>query len=143
MTGVRGVDHVNLRAPSALIERLRCFYIDVIGLREGHRPSFRSGSRGYWLYAGEAPVLHLSISAEGDAAPQPSGWLSHVAFTCTGLEAARERLDRAGVPYQIDVVDSLGQVQLFLTDPAGVGVELNFRTDDRSGRPDLTPFSPN
>jgi hypothetical protein len=37
-----------------------------------------------------------------------------------------ERLERAGVAYELDEVASLGQVQLFLRDPAGVGLELNF-----------------
>lgn len=124
--GVRGIDHINLRAPSDLIERLRRFYIDIVGLHEGPRPSFRSGSRGYWLYAGAQPLMHLSISAEGNAPAQPTGWFNHVAFACTDLTATRARLDTAGLPYRIDVVDSLNQVQLFLHDPAGTGVELNF-----------------
>ena len=42
MTGVRGLAHANIRAPEAMIERLRSFYIDLIGLREGSRPTFRS-----------------------------------------------------------------------------------------------------
>lgn len=44
---IRGIGHVNLRAPAAMIERLRLFYIDVVDLREGARPVFRSGSRGH------------------------------------------------------------------------------------------------
>ncbi|WP_266183021.1 VOC family protein [Dyella humicola] len=131
MAGVRALDHVNLRAPAALIERLRRFYIDIVGLQEGPRPSFRSGSRGHWLYAGEQPLMHLSISGDGDGPPQRTGWLSHVAFACDDLAAARARLDAAHIPYQVDIVDSRGQVQLFLTDPAGVGVELNFQVDKR------------
>ena len=131
MAGVRGLDHVNLRAPAALIERLRRFYIDIVGLQEGPRPTFRSGSRGHWLYAGEQALMHLSISADGDGAPQRTGWLSHYAFACDDLTATRARLDAAQMAYEVDVVDERGQVQLFLTDPAGVGVELNFRTDKR------------
>ena len=131
MTGVRGLDHVNLRAPAALIERLRRFYIDIVGLQEGPRPSFRSGSRGHWLYAGEQALMHLSISADGDGSPQRTGWLSHYAFACDDLAGARARLDAAQIPYQVDIVDTRGQVQLFLTDPAGVGVELNFQLDKR------------
>ena len=131
MAGVRALDHVNLRAPAALIERLRCFYIDIVGLQEGPRPSFRSGSRGHWLYAGEQPLMHLSISADGDGSPQRSGWLSHFAFACDDLAGTRARLDAAGIAYRVDIVDSPSQVQLFLTDPAGLGVELNFRTDKR------------
>ena len=60
MTVLR-IGHVNLRGPADLIEQLRSFYVDIIGLREGPRPTFRSGSSGYWLYAGEHDVIHLSV----------------------------------------------------------------------------------
>jgi catechol 2,3-dioxygenase-like lactoylglutathione lyase family enzyme len=127
MTGVRGLAHANLRAPAAMVERLRRFYTDIIGLREGPRPVFRSGSRGYWLYAGDTDVLHLTVAGPGDAPPAPTGHFNHLAFACADLAAARARLDAAGLPYKIDEVDALGQVQLFLTDPCGLGVELNFQ----------------
>ena len=123
---VRGLGHINLRAPAETIERLRRFYIDVIGLSEGHRPVFRSGSSGWWLYAGDRAVLHLSIARNGGADDQPSGVFNHVAFDCADLEATRARLDAAGIEYETDVVDELHQTQLFLTDPAGIGVELAF-----------------
>ncbi len=126
MTGVRGIGHVNLRAPAALVERLRRFYVDIVGLRDGARPALRSGSHGYWLYAGDAAALHLSIGADGDGGPADTGWFNHFAFDCEGLDTVRARLDAAGVPYRIDIVDERNQVQLFLTDPAGIGVELTF-----------------
>ena len=126
MTGVRGLAHANIRAPEAMIERLRCFYIDLIGLRQGLRPAFRSGSRGYWLYAGETDVLHLTIAGSGDTAPAPTGHFNHLAFACTDLDATRARLDAAGVAYEVDEVDEPPQVQLFLTDPSGLDIELNF-----------------
>ena len=126
MTGVRGLAHANLRAPEAMIERLRCFYVDLIGLRQGPRPTFRSGSRGYWLYAGETDVLHLTIAGPGDAAPVPTGHFNHLAFACTDLAATRARLDAAGLAYEVDEVDEPPQVQLFLTDPGGLDIELNF-----------------
>lgn len=126
MTGVRGLAHANIRAPEAMIERLRRFYIDVVGLREGPRPAFRSGSRGHWLYAGEADVLHLTIAGPGDALPARTGHVSHLAFACTDLATTRARLDEAGVAHGIDGVDELDQVQLFLTDPCGLKIELNF-----------------
>ena len=126
MTGVRGLAHANIRAPEAMIERLRCFYIDLIGLRQGLRPAFRSGSRGYWLYAGETDVLHLTIAGSGDTAPAPTGHFNHLAVACTDLDATRARLDAAGVAYEVDEVDEPPQVQLFLTDPSGLDIELNF-----------------
>lgn len=126
MTGVRRLAHANLRAPEAMIERLRHFYIDVVGLREGPRPAFRSGSRGHWLYAGDTDVLHLTITPPGDASPAPTGHLNHLAFVCADLAATRARLDAAGLAYEVDEVDELNQVQLFLTDPCGLNIELNF-----------------
>lgn len=126
MTGVRGLAHANIRAPEAMIERLRGFYIDLIGLRQGPRPAFRSGSRGYWLYAGEIDVLHLTIAGPGDASPAPTGHFNHLAFACTDLAATRARLDAAGLAYEVDEVDQPPQVQLFLTDPSGLDIELNF-----------------
>lgn len=126
MTGVRGLAHANIRAPEAMIERLRSFYIDLIGLREGSRPTFRSGSRGHWLYAGGTDVLHLTIAGPGDAAPQATGYLNHLAFACTELAATRARLDAAGVAYEVDAAGDPPRVQLFLTDPCGLGIELNF-----------------
>ena len=125
--GVSGLDHINFRAPEAMIEQLRAFYRDLIGLSDGPRPAFRS--RGYWLYAGGRDVLHLTITAdEGGAPVRPArtGWLDHIAWACTDADAVRARLDAAAVSYEVDEVPGSGQLQIFLTDPAGIGVELNF-----------------
>ncbi|HET7268877.1 MAG TPA: VOC family protein [Oleiagrimonas sp.] len=126
--GVQGLGHINLRANADLIERLRRFYIDVIGLKEGPRPTFRSGSKGFWLYAGETAVVHLSIDRDGDASPLATGHFNHIAFDCTGLDATRTRLDDWSIPYSTSIVDERHQVQLFLTDPAGLRIELTFTT---------------
>ena len=123
---VRGIGHVNLRASAETIEHLRRFYVDVVGLREGARPVFRSGSRGFWLYAGAIAVLHLTIAQDGGASTQPAGVFNHLAFDCDDLESTRARLDAAGIAYATDIVDELHQTQLFLTDPAGIGIELTF-----------------
>ena len=56
MTVVR-LGHVNFGAQADVIESLRRFYVEVIGLREGPRPRFGSGSSGHWLYAGEHDVI--------------------------------------------------------------------------------------
>ena len=123
---IRGIGHVNLRAPAQVIEALRRFYVDVVGLTEGPRPRFRSGSQGHWLYAGDADVLHLSIARDAAPLSGSNGAFNHLAFACDDLADTRARLDAERIPYEVDVVDQLGQVQLFLTDPAGMGVELTF-----------------
>ena len=124
---IAGLNHVNIRGPEDLIERLRVFYRDVIGLGDGPRPPFRS--RGYWLYGGGRDLLHLTIAADTStesSQPLNTGWFNHIAFTIVDLDATIARLDASSIAYERDEVPMLGQVQLFLTDPAGIGVELNF-----------------
>lgn len=126
MTVLR-LGHVNLRASADTIERLRRFYVDVIGLREGPRPRFRSGSSGHWLYAGEHDVIHLRVDAHREH-EAPRGALDHFALLCNreDLAATRARLDSRGIEYAVDEVEETGQTQLFLRDPSGVGLELTF-----------------
>ncbi|WP_458069532.1 VOC family protein [Rhodanobacter sp. BL-MT-08] len=126
MAGVRGLDHINLRVSAELLEPVRSFYIDMVGLHDGFRPAMGSGSHGYWLYSGESAVLHLSGGADHSMHPD-TGYFSHVAFACTDLEATRARLESAGVPHRTVVLDEGAQVQIFVVDPAGITIELNFR----------------
>lgn len=127
MAGVRGLDHINLRVPLDVLEPVRAFYIGIVGLQDGPRPPMGSGSHGYWLYAGNAAVLHLSSGNADTSLNQGNGYFSHVAFACTDLAATRARLDDADVPHRIAVLDEGAQVQIFVIDPAGITVELNFR----------------
>ena len=120
------LDHINIAGPPALIAKCRSFYVDVLGLVEGDRPPFRS--RGFWLYAGTSPLVHLT---ETDAEEHPhSGPFSHFAFTCVGFEETLERLRSHEVLFSIDEVPASHQTQIFLRDPAGVGLELNFPSGD-------------
>jgi catechol-2,3-dioxygenase len=125
---VKGFDHYNLRAPREVLDTLCAFYRDVVGLRVGDRPPFRRF--GYWLYAGERPVLHLSEADDGEA--RPNGVVStfaHAAFDCTDLGAFERLLRERGVVYRAAKIPLTGQVQLFFKDPAGNGVELQFEPD--------------
>ena len=123
--GVRGLNHFNVTASADVIESVRDFYVEVLGLSVGERPGFRR--EGFWLYAGTEPLVHLTTEDGGDArSPHARSTFDHVAFSCEGLREFVGRLERAGVEYEMDEVASLGQVQLFLRDPAGVGLELNF-----------------
>lgn len=122
---VSGICHYNLRAPRALLDSLCSFYSSIVGLSVGPRPPLQSF--GYWLYAGDKDVLHLteSRSNETRAAGTPHTF-DHVAFSCSDAPAYEARLRASGISYQSDTVPSIGQFQLFFSDPAGNGVELNF-----------------
>jgi len=122
---IHGLAHVNIRASEAMILRVRQFYVDVVGLTDGPRPPFRS--RGYWLYAGDRDLMHLTIdpALSGDS-PAATGWLDHFAFAASGLDGMLARLDAAKVPYEVDRVPSSDEAQVFFHDPAGIAIELNF-----------------
>lgn len=126
---VLNLDHINLKASDEMLEQLREFYCDVVGLTSGDRPPFQD--HGYWLYAGDRAVVHLSEARDGEAGrAEALTTFNHVAFACSGRSAAEKRLAESGVDYRVATVPVSGQTQLFCKDPAGNGVELSFASDD-------------
>lgn len=117
--------HYNLRAPRPLLEELCRFYCEVVGLHVGERPPFNF--HGYWLYAGARDVLHLTEAHEDEIRQvNVQGTFDHAAFNCENLIAVQKHLRDAGIRYRQSTVPLTGRVQLFFSDPAGNGVELNF-----------------
>jgi catechol-2,3-dioxygenase len=119
-----GLNHYNIRAGQPLIGRVRDFYVDVVGLHEGWRPPF--DFPGHWLYAGDAAVVHLVETSAGQTTAPPPTTLDHVAFTCTGIDDFEAKLNSLGIAYRKAGVPGARVQQLFVKDPAGNGVELNF-----------------
>jgi catechol 2,3-dioxygenase-like lactoylglutathione lyase family enzyme len=104
------------------LERTRAFYIGLLGLREGPRPPL--GFPGAWLYAGERPILHVIA---GRALPEERrGVLDHMAFSAKGLADVASRLEAAGIAYDLKRQAESRVWQLFLSDPNGARVELDF-----------------
>ena len=126
---VSKLDHINLRAPRDLLEQLCEFYCEVVGLSPGDRPPF--SEFGYWLYAGDQPVVHLSLANEDECRSiEVETTFGHAAFACTARSAVEARLSELGIDYRVARVPESGQVQLFLQDPAGNGVELSFDNEE-------------
>jgi catechol-2,3-dioxygenase len=122
---ILGLDHYNLQAPAAELKRLRDFYCHTIGLIEGERPAVPIP--GYWLYAGNHPVLHLQQSDEArHAANPPIGSFDHIAFRCEGFEAMRDHLNSKQIAYHVNDFPAFKVLQIVLRDSAGNGVELNY-----------------
>jgi glyoxylase I family protein len=121
---VEGFNHYNLRASREVIEELRDFYIEIVGLRLGDRPPLRSF--GYWLYAKDQAVLHLSLAGEDEIRPtKVVSTFDHVAFSCTDLPGYEALLQEREIPFTRRQAPG-GVRQIFFRDPAGNGVELNF-----------------
>jgi catechol 2,3-dioxygenase-like lactoylglutathione lyase family enzyme len=113
------LDHVTLVARD--LDRSVRFYEDVLGLKSGARPPFNFP--GAWLYLGDRPVVHL---IGGRGATEGTGAIDHVAFRATGLAATRGRLTKLGHSIDERTVPGQGLHQVFLRDPDGVKIELNF-----------------
>lgn len=111
------------------LERTRAFYVGLLGLREGPRPPL--GFPGAWLYAGERPVLHVIA---GRALPEERrGVLDHMAFSASDLAGLTARLDAAGLSYDLRRQPVSNVWQLFLNDPNGARVELDFDPSETRG----------
>ena len=126
---IAGLNHFNIMGSQSLIDEVRDFYVDVIGLSEGWRPDFDFD--GHWLYAGDAPILHLMVSEEGAVTDDgglssTTGHLDHIALTAADLTAVESRLVELGQVYKKKLIPGFNVTQLFLHDPIGLGVELNF-----------------
>ncbi len=122
-------NHFNLRADRELVGKLRDFYVAVVGLRVGPQPAFNFA--GYWLYLGDLAVLHLVEASDAPGAGHTRhGSFDHVAFSCSGLADFEAHFRRTGVSYRRTLVPGTDIVQLFVQDPAGNGVELNFAASD-------------
>jgi catechol 2,3-dioxygenase-like lactoylglutathione lyase family enzyme len=119
---VRSLDHVNIS--TSRLEATCAFFEEVLGLTRGPRPDF--GFPGAWLYAGDKDVVHLVERREGRAASSEAA-LDHFALSIDDHEAWVERLEAKNIPHRVVGVPGRKTMQIFLTDPNGVVVELNWK----------------
>jgi catechol 2,3-dioxygenase-like lactoylglutathione lyase family enzyme len=137
--GLRKLGHYSIRTMD--LEASRTFYTEVLELKEGFRPPFKFP--GIWLYRGgdeaDFGVVHIiGIDANdpagllaylGDKSPeslQGTGAIDHVAFLADGLAEMRNKLESRSIPFTERTVPSLGLHQVFILDPSGVTIELNY-----------------
>ena len=71
---------------------------------------------------------------QSSQATEGSGVVDHIGFRCTGLHDMIDHLTKLGVEFKERQVDDQGLYQLFLFDPNGVKVELNFEVSEVKGR---------
>lgn len=139
------LSHFSVRTTN--MEASRRFYVDVMGFKEGFRPSFNFP--GIWLYVGgdesDYGVVHIIgvdandssgltdyLGERGEQALNGSGVLDHVAFSASDLPEMYRRLKAKMLPYRERTVPNLGLHQIFVEDPSGVTIELNFPAEEVS-----------
>ncbi len=117
------LDHFNIRTRK-LKETVR-FYEDILGLSNGDRPNF--DFPGAWIYSEGRAVVHLvDISPTAETQKPDSGVVHHVAFVSHGFKAMKQRLKSKNVWYETREVPGGAVWQIFVRDPNGVMIELNY-----------------
>ena len=117
------------------VDATRNFYRDVLGFQEGFRPDL--GFLGHWLYLGDTPCIHIADWATYTAhsnrlgipvtKPAPgTGPLDHVAFNGSDYDDLIDRLRRHAVAHHPHDSPGIGLRQIFLNDPNGLKLELNY-----------------
>ena len=128
-------EHVLILADN--LKKTKEFYVDLLGLKDGYRPDFPFP--GHWLYLNEddkAACIHLAMRKQGDSqdyyigkknnVKSGSGAIDHVAFNCEDIDGMKEMFDKKSIEYTHRKVPGFPLEQLFVDDPDGVKVELNF-----------------
>jgi len=131
------LDHVSIR--TAKLDETERFYTEVLGMSVGPRPNFNFP--GLWLYQDNLAVVHIVgidphdstglidyLGAKAGHDGAGTGSIDHVAFAGSDIEAMRARFRATGVAFRERVVPDLNLEQVFIEDPNGVTIELNFPT---------------
>ena len=124
------LDHFNIRTRK-LADTVR-FYEDVLGLEKGPRPNF--AFPGAWMYSEGKAVVHLvDIAATDEPQKADSGVVHHVAFASRGFEGMKQRLNSRGMQFEARQVPGGDLWQIFVNDPNGVMIELNYEAAKEGG----------
>ncbi len=131
---VNGIDHYNIAC--ADLDVSRKFYDKVLDMKEGSRPPF--DTPGAWLYAGGHPILHLSPRKMRPT--KTTGRFDHIALFAEDLPGVLRKMKRLKIEHAVRVIPEMkgnaasGGRQVFLWDPDGVKIELNFAAHERLPR---------
>jgi len=132
---VRTLDHVNIRS-ERLPETIE-FYTSMLGMNCRPPPGATDATRGTWIYDGDdRPVIHVGTfkarypgeeAHDGLEPLRGSGAIHHVALECLGYDELLDRFKSAKFDVTTSDIPSIELRQIFVKDPNGVTLELNFR----------------
>ena len=133
---------------TADMARTRDWFVRVLGLRVGPSPDFKFPV--CWLYLGDKDVVHVTEGGtqvsenrktyvgQESQATRGAAVVDHIAFRATGLPQMLEHLRALGVEFKQRQVDDQGLYQLFMFDPNGIKIELNYANAEALGlQPEL------
>ncbi len=117
------------------LERSRRFYCDLLGFEVMPRPGFPFS--GYWLGVDGKIQVHMGLDGIPDesacyfgttasSSRDNTGVIDHIAFLATEPEKFAQRFREAGLPWRVRHFAEIELFQIFIDDPDGLTIELNF-----------------
>ncbi|HYD11320.1 MAG TPA: VOC family protein [Allosphingosinicella sp.] len=125
------LDHINIQ--TVKLAETVAFYRDVLDLRAGDPPPPLDPAQVQWMFDVEGnAIFHLStpgaLNAIGDVNKgADTGAVHHVALSCKGHDEMIGKLDCMGLHHRGNHVAAIDLKQIFVRDPNGVLLELNYR----------------
>jgi catechol 2,3-dioxygenase-like lactoylglutathione lyase family enzyme len=140
---VRRLEHYNIRT-TKFAETVK-FYDEALAMKAQRAPMAPADSPATWLYddsgvaavhltpvdpadpAGSYAQIAQYRGGEPNATFEGSGAIDHVAFECEGYDEIKTRLQSMNLQFVENAFPGFNLRQIFLKDPNGVTLELNFR----------------
>jgi catechol 2,3-dioxygenase-like lactoylglutathione lyase family enzyme len=126
------------------IDATRDWYARVLGMKPGPHPDF--GFPVHWMYLDDVDVVHIGPSARAAGEIQKkylgrtsqdqgagTGAVDHIAFRATALRQMLVHLRSQGIRFSQRRANGQALFQLFLYDPNGIKIELNFDAAEAEG----------
>ena len=107
---------------SAVMRAMILKSLQMSGLMVGEVHQAADGAQGLEGYLG----------GREEASLQGSGAVDHIAFFATGLAQMQRQLRAQEIHFRERTVPSIGLHQLFVTDPSGVVIELNYPAAEKA-----------
>src|SRR5215208_3222111 len=136
------IEHILVVADD--LDATRDWYARVLGMKSGAHPEF--GFPVHWMYVDNIDIVHIGPSAKqageiqkkylgrtSQKSEEGTGALDHIAFRATGLRRMLEHLKREKVPFSQRRANGQALFQLFLHDPNGIKIELNYAAQEAEG----------
>ena len=127
------LNHYFVRAND--LKKTRDFYVEVLGFQEMSRPNFPFP--GHWLGINGKIQVHMGpagienqeqyyLGTPKGAATDHAGVVDHIAFLASNPQEFIDRFRRLGMDFRPRSLPESELYQLFIKDPNGLTIELNF-----------------
>jgi catechol 2,3-dioxygenase-like lactoylglutathione lyase family enzyme len=126
------------------LDATRDWYARVLGMQSGPHPDF--GFPVHWMYVNGVDIVHIGPSAKqageiqkkylgrtSQGAGAGTGAVDHIAFRATGLRAMLLHLKEEKIHFTQRRANGQALFQLFLFDPNGIKIELNYAAAEAEG----------